>query len=109
MYTVTHACRNNGLDKLYAGRFLCVVVFCTFKPRDGFDCDSCKALFGTSYGLCSLFVGHWSAVGCAFCFMMLFRAGVFVPAKARLLLVDRVLCRVCGCGAHRLFAFWQGY
>ena len=27
--------------------------------------------------------------------------------QGALVLVDRVFCGVCACGAHRMFAFWQ--
>ena len=35
----------------------------------------------------------------------LFQAVAIFFARVRLILVGRVLCRVCACGAHRWFAF----
>ena len=38
-----------------------------------------------------------------------FQSVAFVLARLRLIIVDRVLCRVCACGARRFFCFSVGY
>ena len=94
-----------GLGSLYFGCFLYVAMRYTFTPNGDFHCDSCTAVFGISSGLCALFVVDCLAVGWMFLVLGLFQAVVLVFARVRLMLVDRVFCRVCACGAHRLFAF----